>query len=74
MTQKTIKANDTFSHIIETRLSDKFSRTVYVKFKKDYGESRVHDSSEMFLTPSQLAELGRHLIDESLRVQAELDK
>lgn len=71
MTTLKIDTNSTFDLDITLRESDKYSGLAFLQFEKNYGEGQSHGSSQMFLTPEQLDTIGRFLIDQASKIQAE---
>lgn len=49
----------------EVRESDKYSESIFVKFTRTQSPDDNSGCSEMFLTPSQLENLGRFLVKQA---------
>jgi hypothetical protein len=71
MAMLSISVNNSFSLHVTVRESDKHTQAVYVKIENYVSEDMVRGVSDMFMTPSQLDELGRFYIREAENIKRE---
>jgi len=62
MAQLRINANETFTIDVTVRESDEYTEQVYVRLDRHYVPEEIRGCHELFLTPTQLDQLGRFLI------------
>ena len=65
-----IRANPNFTIDVVVRESDKYSELVYIKFERNTIDGDIERTSEAFLTPNQLDQLGRYLIRQAEEIAA----
>jgi hypothetical protein len=73
MAQLRINANPTFTIDVTVRESDEYSESVYVKFDRHVLPEEIRGCSEMFLTPTQVEQLGRFLIRQADEIRTAQD-
>lgn len=71
MAKLSIDVNSTFQVDVTVRESDKYSGLIYVKMERFYRPESIHGCDELFLTPSQLENLGNFLIRQAREIKAE---
>lgn len=69
MAQLRINANDTFTIDVTVRESDEYTESVYVRIDRHMVPEEIRGCNEMFLTPSQIDQLGRFLIRQADEIQ-----
>lgn len=69
MTTLQLKTNNSFSINASVRESDPYSESVYMKFEMDPVIGHSARMDEMFLTPDQLEELGKFLVQEAKTIR-----
>jgi hypothetical protein len=71
MAKLSIDVNSTFQVDVTVRESDKYSGLVYVKMERFYRPESIHGCNELFLTPSQLENLGNFLVRQAREIRTE---
>ena len=66
-----IDSNDTFSTEVTVRESDKYSRDVYIKIERHYVPEEIRGTNEVFMTVTQLEQLGRFLVKQADAIRTE---
>lgn len=71
-TVKQIPTSEMFTNDISVKLSDQYSKSVYLKFQKNFNTGSIHGCDEMFLTVDQLRELGEFFLNRADEISREL--
>lgn len=69
MTTHRIDSNETFATEVSVRRSDKYSDAVYVKFERHYVPEEIRGCNDMFLSPSELKELGLFFVEQAEKLR-----
>jgi len=57
-----LETGSTFDIDVTVRESDEYSKSVFVKFERNYRPDSIHSCNDMFLSPVQLELLGKFLV------------
>ena len=68
MAKLVIDSNPTFTTDVEVRESDKFTESVFVSLKRNFGTTEIA-AGELFLTPSQLDQIGRFFVRQAEEIR-----
>ena len=65
MSELRIATNPCFDTVVTVRESDKYSKAVYFKMAADVQEVGLRSCVDHYMTPKQLIELGKFLINQA---------
>lgn len=68
MAKLVIDSNPTFTTDVEVRESDKYTESVFVSLKRNFGNHEIA-TGELFLTASQLDQVGRFFLRQAEEIR-----
>ncbi len=64
-----LKSNESFSVDVTVVESDKYTQDALVRIQRNYTDEDIVGYNELFMSPSQLAKLGRFLIKQAEEIE-----